>query len=77
MGRSTPGRNIALVLVHKTKGILAITMELSIIGIGCIASASNLLINSITRQQWNSPLGIWHALPRSSGWLEPAQTRSI
>ena len=74
MALSTPGRNVASVLVHKTKGLLAITMELSIIGIGCIASASKLSINSITRQQWNFPLGIKRALPRSSGWLEPDQT---
>ena len=40
---------VTLVLVHKTNGILAVTMELSIIGIWCIASASNLSINSITR----------------------------
>ena len=69
--------SVTLVLVHKTNGILVVTVELSIIGIWCITSASNLSINSITRQQWNFPLGIWHALPHSSGWLEPAQTRSI
>ena len=44
------------VLVHKTKGILAVTMELPIICIWHIASASNLA----QRQQWNFPLGIWH-----------------
>ena len=46
MGLSTPGMvNLTahmLVLVHKTKEILAVTMELSIIRIWHIASASNL-----------------------------------
>ena len=48
MGLLTPGTvNLmakchinVLVFAHKTKGILAVTMELSIIGMWCISSAS-------------------------------------
>ena len=60
MELSTPGAvnsmakyHFSSYLVHGTKGISAVTMELPIIGIWYIASASKLSINSITRQQWN------------------------
>ena len=69
-----------LVLVHKTKGILAVTMELPIICIWHIASASNLA----QRQQWNFPLGVWCFVIVSiivavadSNWMKPVQVGFI
>ena len=65
-----------LLLVHKTKRILAVTMELPIICIWHIASASNLA----QRQQWNFStrhLALCNRINLSGyGWLKPDETSS-